>query len=326
MYLYDIMDINELDRLIKENYISASPHEEFPLTIYNYTNSAQYDKVWTPETLQCRGLITDDTYKIISRPFPKFFNTFEYEHQGVQLADDIVSIQEKLDGMLGVSYHYHGQMWIASRGRFHSDAARVGTSLIDKSLPYQPHLTYCFEIIHPRTKIICNYGDRQELVLLAIRDAEGHDEELTDWPGPKAKEIMGNLEDLEIPDGEEGYVIRYADNIRAKIKGDAYMHLVRMSRGLSKKRILEGLIEGKTYDHVPEEFEQEVKQSVNQYKYLFNTIYLLAKRTFLPLKNQERKDFAKSIQHQPYRDVLFRMYDDEDVENAVWKAVKKHAM
>lgn len=48
-------------------------HPTLPLTVYNYTNSCQYTRAWTPVTTAARGLVVDDAGNVIARPWAKFF-------------------------------------------------------------------------------------------------------------------------------------------------------------------------------------------------------------------------------------------------------------
>jgi RNA ligase len=68
------VDINALDELVRQGYLSAQRHPAADLLIYNYTAKAQYERYWTPETIACRGLIVTPRGAVVARPFPKFFN------------------------------------------------------------------------------------------------------------------------------------------------------------------------------------------------------------------------------------------------------------
>ena len=90
-------DPQTLPALIEQGYITSQTHPSLPLTIYNYTAKAQFDRYWNDATLHCRGLVLDADYRPVARPLPKFFNLSEY--QGT-LPDGVPNIYEKLDGSL----------------------------------------------------------------------------------------------------------------------------------------------------------------------------------------------------------------------------------
>lgn len=72
-----VLHIEKLQQAIADGYIHSCKHPTANLWIYNYTQSAQYQSYWTKETLQCRGLILDENYKIMAHSIPKFFNIEE---------------------------------------------------------------------------------------------------------------------------------------------------------------------------------------------------------------------------------------------------------
>ncbi len=52
-----MIDFDNLQKMIDERYISVQKHPTEELYIYNYTQKAQFDRVWNNETLNCRGLV-----------------------------------------------------------------------------------------------------------------------------------------------------------------------------------------------------------------------------------------------------------------------------
>ena len=62
------INLEKIDQLIAEGYITKRPHVSGELFIYNYTAKTQYDRLWTPEAMQCRGLILDKDGEIAARP------------------------------------------------------------------------------------------------------------------------------------------------------------------------------------------------------------------------------------------------------------------
>jgi RNA ligase len=96
------MNIEELNQLITDNYINVNKHPKADLYIYNYTQKAQYERLWNDWTLACRGLIMDRDYNIIARPFKKFFNLGEFENQDIP--NESFEVYEKMDGSLGILY------------------------------------------------------------------------------------------------------------------------------------------------------------------------------------------------------------------------------
>lgn len=80
MKLHDLLDPDEIRRMLDEGYVHLQVHPSHPLGILNYADKASWEGVWNNSTLTCRGLIYDMTnYDVLARPFAKFFN---YEQHG----------------------------------------------------------------------------------------------------------------------------------------------------------------------------------------------------------------------------------------------------
>lgn len=265
--------IEQIEENIAKKYISKRKHPHSDMYILNYTNSCQFDQAWNKATIMCRGLIVNENYDILYRPFPKFFNLDQwrslknhvYNLFGVSYKNafkEPVSITEKMDGSLGIIYLDEDQNFsICTRGSFASEQALVGTKLLREKYPHicpNPHLTYLVEIIYPENKIVVDYKGESKLVLLACIDNQtGLDCDIYGRPGQY--NLYGKLPIVPsfpvINDwkrlGEqkrknfEGYVIRFASGLRVKIKLDEYMVLHRILTCTTNKTVLESLASGR---------------------------------------------------------------------------------
>jgi putative RNA ligase len=204
--------------MLAAGYISVQQHPTAPLWIYNYTAKAQYDNMWNPATLTCRGLITDDAGTIVARPFTKFFNLEQLEC----LPHEPFEVYEKLDGSLGILYWLEDEPAIATRGSFESRQVQVAIQLLrnyDLSA-LEREVPYLFEIIYPENRIVVDYGDRRELVLLARIDTPtGREYPVREVGFPVAKhhaEIHDVASLREVSrDNTEGFVVRFAGPVSA---------------------------------------------------------------------------------------------------------------
>ncbi|NJO65858.1 MAG: hypothetical protein HC836_49645 [Richelia sp. RM2_1_2] len=113
------IDKTKLNEYIDAGLIIANEHPVLPIKILNYSRKAQFEKIWNEYTLICRGLVIDDDYNIVARAFPKFFN-YE-EHKPEDIPNERYEIYDKMDGSLGILFHYDNQWHIATRGSFVSD-------------------------------------------------------------------------------------------------------------------------------------------------------------------------------------------------------------
>ena len=279
------LDIEEIKKRIDNGLLVVRKHPILDIYIYNYTHKVQYGRLWDGYTRICRGLIVDRDNNILNNPFPKFYNLGETEETKIQnLPCEIPSITEKIDGMLGILYEEGDNPAIATRGAFDSPYAEWATnwlrlkrySLDDFKLDY----TYLFEIVYPGNKIIVNYGNRAELVLLAVRSNNGdgeldHMKEAEELRLSYAKELSAGDGNDKIGDAlkyldklkgteSEGFVCRYSNGLRLKIKSADYKRLHKLLIGLSAKDIWVTLRDMGTVDHiienVPDEFYDWVKK------------------------------------------------------------------
>lgn len=348
------LSVAELDRLVAEGYISRRehPNANWELFIYNYSPKAQFARLWTPETLACRGLILDADYNVVARPFTKFFNYGEV----VTTANpgDGFEVLEKLDGSLGIAYRdpEFGNIHIATRGAFASDQALWATrwwreNCSDIDIPRGE--TWLFEIIYPANRIVVDYGTRSELVLLAVIDnATGRDLSLPPsspfgagvddgcyWPHSRAQRFdFHTLDELNMRDvtsNFEGYVVRYyTTGYRVKVKLDEYVRLHRLLTQVSSKSIWELLSNDQSLDdiidRVPDEFYTWVRNTADDLCGKFEAMESLARAAFeeLHVEGEPRKTTALKFQrHAPALcPILFKILDGKDYDELIWKAIK----
>ena len=143
-----LMNILALKEMIAAGYVKENQHPTEDLFIYNYSETAQFERIWNEVTLQCRGLILDGIGNVVSRPFPKFFNLEELV--GKTIPSLPFDVYEKMDGSLGISYWVDNEVFIATRGSFTSDQAHkamelLNTEYFDGKKKMNPEITYLFE-------------------------------------------------------------------------------------------------------------------------------------------------------------------------------------
>lgn len=322
-----------LKQMMEEGYINKNQHATAPIAIYNYTQQTQFEYFWNEATLQCRGLILDDNYNIVSRPFPKFFNLGENQPQEIPLHEPF-DVYEKMDGSLGISYFLEGVPYVASRGSFTSEQAVKATELLHQQYAaamslMNPNFTYLFEIIYPTNRIVVDYGTAEKLVLLGVLNtATGMDQPLVDIGIPVVthyKDISSveQLKELE-QDNQEGFVVRFKSGYRVKIKFDEYKRLHRLMSGVSTKSIWELLKEGKTVieliEHVPDEFYDWVKATEKDLMSQFRAIENTAKAEYKTFET--RKETASYFLTCTYPAVLFSMLDQKDYAPKIWYHIR----
>lgn len=339
MWLADLLDEEELRRCVAAGYVSARRHPALPFTIYNYTPKAAYEPYWTEVTRHCRGLIVEDGGRVVAKPFPKFFSLGEHLTHGWPVPDGPFVAFEKLDGSLGISYPEGSRTRIATRGSFTSAQAAVATRILRErygDVRLDPTLTYCWEIIYPRNRIVVDYGEREDLVLLAAFDtATGReaplDEVARGLPFPTAR-VVGTAADLAGVEAlvagcgknEEGLVVRAADGTRLKFKTPEYRRLHAIVTGTTERRIWEALRAGDDLEAllrgVPDSFRRWVEGVRDRLVAEFTAIEAGCRAEYRDLG--DRKATAAYFATCRYPAVLFAMLDGRDYRDRIWKLVR----
>ncbi len=332
-----MISLDEIDILISEKMVTRRKHESLPLCVYNYSAKAQHLPLrdWSYTLRQCRGLILDDNGEIVGRPFAKFWN---YS----QVLDEIPShepftVWEKLDGSLGIVCSYRGHRVVATRGSFDSDQARWAAQFLANVWPsFRPpeDSTFLFEVIFPANRIVVDYGDRKELVLLAVLDRYGRfQDEAFDWSiFPKARRFDGvedfaTIDDNPAFDNHEGFVVRWKSGFLAKVKRAEYVRLHRLITQCSTRTIWELLRAGEStdelVDHVPEDFKIWAVSQINSLRRAYNAVEHKTRFHFAQAPQEcTRKDFAEYARTTPYPGLLFSLLDGRPINDAIWKLVE----
>lgn len=332
-----------LNKYYEQGLVTKQYHPTLPLIIWNYSEIVQFDNLWDDVLIQTRGLVTDTYGNVMARPFKKFFNIEENKHTPTSEFD----VYMKMDGSLGILFYYGGQWILATRGSFTSDQAIKGSEILKKydlSGLYERY-TYLFEIIYPENRIVCQYNYEDLVLLGAIHldtTREMDYDELV-WASesggfPLVQKYNGitdysRLKEI-IKDDEEGFVVRFSNGDRCKIKGDEYVRLHRIMTNCSTTSIWEALKNGDNINEllkeVPDEFYKKIHEYIDYLKNNFNNVKdtcLILFNDFIISQNYKkpiRKDYAMWVKEQPiyYHGILFKMYDNIDYGEIIWKLIR----
>jgi RNA ligase len=351
------MNFEKIEQHVADGLITKRKHPTQDLWIYNYSQSCQINKEWNRETIACRGLIVNNYGKIVSRPFKKFFNVSElsyfrnflhnlYDVKYSEIFHMPFSAYEKLDGSLGISYvDKKERRGIATRGSFESEQAIKATEILNtkyKDVDLDPRLTYLFEIIYKDNRIVVDYGDTEDLYLIAVVDTlTGVEKPLIEFshlpfPQPELYEGIYGLEELSFKQQEnkEGFVLNFGNGFRAKFKFDEYTRLHKIMTGITPKRILEQLrVNTKLeqwLDKVPDEFYKEIEEIALDFRKSFDRIAEGAMTEFVQIIGQidpdqigvDRKSFAAIASQSKNRALLFAMLDHKPYDDMIWNMVE----
>lgn len=305
----------------------------------------------------CRGLIVDHDWRIVARPFPKFFNWGELSPEDQQrLVHQPAMAVEKLDGALGIIYERatDGSMAVATRGSFDSPQALWATSWIRENRDRVPAVrddwTDLVEIISSEHRIVVDYRDRGDAlyylasVFKATGQVERHEQgwlyTADEYPSDAMDDVLDShyLED----DGTaEGFVFHWPCGTMAKVKFDEYLRLHRIVSSLSPRLVLEYLCDRGEVETlvagIPEEHAEWVRRVASRIEEIRDRIIEVTSREFADIvlsmpphvceaadkMRVSRAAFAKLAKESDYPEILFRNLDGRPSDELVWKRVAK---
>jgi RNA ligase len=240
-----------------------------------YSKICPVEGAWDEFTTMARGLILDVVgKKVVSTPFPKFFN---YLEQGtVPPKGEGFECLEKLDGSLIIAFWWNGKIRCATKGSFYSDQAKWAEEYVHSrpemlaTLTNLQGATFLFEAIYRANQIVVKY-EFEGLVLLGGYSADGV--EITrlqqTWLSRDMKCRMAavthfdSIEALaEAAQGfsgdMEGYVVRFDSGLRLKVKGATYVYLHRLISRITPLAVWDNMRIGTDMvairKEIPEEF------------------------------------------------------------------------
>jgi RNA ligase len=344
VHLGGLFDTAELADLIDAGYVRQQVHPKGSLTILNYTEKAVYERVWNDVTRNCRGLIVRDALEVVARPWRKFFNYGEHPEGSLDLGAR-VAVTDKWDGSLGILYPSpEGGFAVATRGSFTSEqavhATKVWQERYAEITEVDEDITWLFEIIYPGNRIVCDYGDMDDLVLLGgveIMTGRPIRPEFFVYDGPRTKtfayDTLADALAAQPRPGAEGLVVRFPDNdhLMIKLKQDDYVALHRIVTGLNARVVWEHLGEGRTAAEIceplPDELHDWVKNLAADLSQQMVSIIVAARREHARIKASlpagwSRKDYAAVASRSPNRAWLFLLLDGKDPSPKIWRTLR----
>ncbi|MDV3001106.1 MAG: hypothetical protein N5P05_002712 [Chroococcopsis gigantea SAG 12.99] len=246
------------------------------LSLYLYTNQTVYNKEWNEWNKLARGLLLDlDAREVRALSFPKFFNYGEAPIGEIPNCN--FKIYDKVDGSLGICFHHKQEWRVVTKGSFTSMQAIWGTRAVreivkEKPGALVPGTTYLFEMIHPGDRKVVNY-DFEGLVLLGAYEAGGAELDYDalnnlvvalDHPSLRLVRMfpplpLGQLLQIseKLDASVEGFVVRFDNGYRLKIKGAEYCRLHRYISGVTPLgvwRVMRDNNVEETRRKIPEEY------------------------------------------------------------------------
>ena len=334
--------LEKLNKYYEDGLLYKQVHPTLPLTIWNYSEKVQFENLWDEVTLMCRGLVTDNEGNMVAIPFQKFFNIEENRFTPTENFE----VYEKMDGSLGIVFWYQGQWIVATRGSFTSDQAIKATEILDKynkDIMFR-HLTFCFEIIYPENRIVLDYGDDEKLVLLGTFDKDGKEVDIDMWSqyGFDVVKKYDGIKDFKelksmVKDDQEGFVVKFTNGDRIKVKGVEYLRLHKIMTNMSTTAVWECLKNGDDIEtilkDVPDEFYKKIKDYVRDLRYAHFQISERAGKLHDGFRygkygdvdpEPSKKEFAEFVlkQQKVLQPVMFAMWDKKNYDEIIWRIIR----
>lgn len=133
-----------------------------------------------------------------------------------------------------------------------------------------------------------------------------------------------------IGDNEEGFIIRFSNGDRMKIKGEEYLRLHKIMTSVSTTSIWEILSTGGNMEDllkdVPDEFYDKIKEFVKDLAIRFDNI----RRDYIQYYTdivfkigiEDRRGFAEEARRYNHSSILFALLDKKDINPIIWEIIK----
>jgi len=341
------VDFDRLNQYHETGKLRRGVHPDRNLFVWCYSQATVYNDEWDDLTTLCRGLVTDDQGNVISRPFPKFFNWGQSRAPGPEITDKPFWAFDKVDGsLIIVGLDSDGEAVVSTKGSFTTWHSTFARKMLNGWKPVEGS-TAIFEFIHPNNRIVIDYGDREELVLLgAVANETGEDhftpENYADesgWFGalcpPQQIRLQSMLQTVQDPENgpnKEGFVLLWPNptgpSHRVKIKFAQYVNLHRVLSRMNNVAVWEALSTG-TFDALlelcPDEIYDKVRECADELNGRHHNLvaHVLDECAEVAALHDNRKDQAAWVlENSPIPSLVFKGLDGKDVDRAAWEFIK----
>lgn len=325
-----------------KQYGIQSLHEVFGVKVKAYGDLLvlNYDQIESPKTeeivMECRGLILDSYYNVVSRSFDRFFNYGECLYVTPDIDLNSAEVYEKVDGSLIKIYNHKGEWFVATRGTAFAESGVNGFDVTFKDLVYKAlgvgddfdfnelcnskldsGLTYIFEVTSMENRVVKRYNG-YTLWFLAARSNKtmnyvGHLAEIMLDFGAKLPKkykfdsieaCMSTVNGLK--DLDEGFVIYQKGIPVCKIKSPVYLAVHRIrGEGLTPKRIKQLVLINEQDEYLT--YFPEDKEHFNKYVIAMENMREDIVCVFYNNVNiEDKKEFALAVKDYPFSSCLFQ--------------------
>jgi len=234
---------NDLKKFIEANpkLVQMRESVRYPgLYVIKYKKRVFYDNLWNDILEECRGLVVDADFNIVSRPFTKIYN-YGVEKRAPRFNFiDRVDVFRKINGFMAAVTWHNDNLLVSTTGSLDSDFVQYVYDMIGNDIDayrsicrMNPNLTFMFECVHPsdphivpersgmyligyRTKDWDSKVDLRYLMVFAAIFRSRIVECTYNVPVSQVQEMAKECK-------HEGFVFYHADGRAAKIKSPYYL-------------------------------------------------------------------------------------------------------
>lgn len=333
----------------KYGMVNVVYHDGLVLFNYNGECNAKPPMLWNEFEKMSRGLILDaQTGDVVAIPFRKFWN---YE-PSQQSSTYVSELTVKMDGSLGIIYHWNNDWHVATRGSFFSDQALWANEFLHNNINLSmmnPRYTYLAEIIYPENRIVVDYHGAEDLVMIGARYNKYPYDDLSysqycmlgqsagftvveSYEVRSIADVIAAVSNLE--QNSEGFVAKLSDGTRIKFKTDEYFRIHKFVSAFSFKHVVEAVQSGEVgalLELCPDNFKQLLSQYM---KDIHSNVENLERELARALNACDsyavegtfdskayNKKFAEIAlrDYKPYSKFLFMLRDGKDTKDEIYK-------
>lgn len=218
------------------------------LFVLKYTKHVFFKDLWNDYLEECRGLIVDKDWNIVSRPFTKVYN-YGVESKAPVLDDStLVTAYRKINGFMVALTWHRGDVLVSTTGNTDSPYVAMAREMMQKHMCWAdwqlelcPHegATFMFECVHPDDPHIV--PEKPGMYFLGYREntwdsrVKGFSVDIAQSWQQFAEDVLqcyapesyvlplGELKDRVRECRHEGFVFYTKDNLSSKIKSQFYL-------------------------------------------------------------------------------------------------------
>ena len=332
--------------------------EAFGITVKEYPEEGlyvlNYSQIDSPKTdpivMECRGLILDDEFNVVSRSFSRFFNLGEAPETQKGLDWNKASIFSKVDGSLIKLYNWKNKWYFSTRGTAFAESDCMGFGVTFKDLclkatevdtdeefqslcnevDLDPSITYLLELTSRENRVVTQYEGTSLHFLSARNNITGKYvsipskiKEGMNWKTVKSFSFSSSEEAVkaaeELPNLQEGYVVYQDGKPICKVKSPAYVavHHLRGNGTPNVNRVMELVCIGEQEEYLT--YFPEDRKYFTPYINTNSKLLTDMDEFFEGIKDiPAQKDFALAIKHLSYSWVLFMARKENSLPSEVF--------